>query len=54
MLLQKRYHLGLRLAGLLNLLTKWTKEPGQRSLRPLESAGIEYGHFLGSLIDLFG
>ena len=36
------------------MLTKWTKEPGQRSLRPLESAGIEYGHFLGSLIDLFG
>ena len=33
MLLQKRYHLSLILAGLLNLLTKWTKEPGQRSLR---------------------
>ena len=34
------------------MLTKWTKEPGQRPLRPLESAAIEYGHFLGSLISL--
>ena len=40
MLLQKRYHLRLILAGLLNLLTKWTKEPGHRSLGPLESAAI--------------
>lgn len=34
------------------MLTKWTKEPGHRSLGPLESAAIEYGHFLGSLISL--
>ena len=52
MLLQKRYHFGLILAGLSNLLTKWTKEPGHRSLGPLESAAIEYGHFLGSLTSL--